>query len=387
MQLIKGKLNKAIKTVVYGTEGIGKSTFAAQFPGAVFIDTEGSTARMDVTRTPSPQSFSELIEQVKYFTRNPSEAETVVIDTADWAEKLAVADLLKAKHIDGLEELGYGKGYVYVYESMGRLLNALDDLADKGINIVITAHAALRKFEQPDEMTGYDRWEMKCINAPKANVCAMLKEWADMVLFVNWKTLVVKAKKDDKKGKATGGEERVMYTQHRATFDAKNRFDLPEELPFSFSSIAHLFEKDARSQIPRETPPTRPYEAPEIKVDKVSTEAREPEKPAATPQAEPKTEPQKEDALPAGYEAFEDEPKLPSEVVNLMKLSEIHPHELRFVVAERGYFPSDMMISDYPREFIDQWVIPVWDKIRERIKNVRLENPFLGGITDADLPF
>lgn len=382
MQITRGKLPKAIKTVVYGTEGIGKSTFAAQFPGAVFIDTEGSTTRMDVARTPTPQSFSEILEQVRYFINHPSEAGTVVVDTADWAEKLAIKSLCDKKHIDGLEELGYGKGYVYVYEDMGRLLNALDELVNKGVNVVITAHAALRKFEQPDELTGYDRWEMKCINAPKANVCAMLKEWADMVLFINWKTIVMKAKKDDKQGKAQGGTERVMYTQHRACWDAKNRFDLPEELPFSFSSIAHLFEKDARSQIPRETPPTRPYEAQEIKVDKVSTGAREPEKPVATPQTEPKTEPS---VAGRQFEAFEDEAKLPSELVGLLKVSEIHAHELRFVVAERGYFPNDMMASDYPLEFIDEWVIPCWKNIRDRVNAVRKENPFMG--SDIELPF
>lgn len=382
MQITRGRLPKAIKTLVYGTEGIGKSTFASQFPGAVFIDTEGSTTRLDVARTPSPKSFSEILEQVRYFINHPSEAGTVIIDTADWAEKLAIKSLCDKKHIDGLEELGYGKGYVYVYEDMGRLLNALDELIDKGVNVTVTAHAALRKFEQPDELTGYDRWELKCINAPKANVCAMLKEWADMVLFVNWKTVVLKAKKDDKKAKATGGEERVMYTQHRACWDAKNRFDLPEELPFSFSAIAHLFEKDARSQIPRENPPTRPYEAPEIKVDNVPPEAREPEKPAATPQAEPKTEPSAEGRQ---FEAFEDEAKLPSELVSLLKVSEIHAHELRFVVTERGYFPNDMMASDYPLEFIDEWVIPCWKHIRDRVNVVRQENPFLN--SDVQIPF
>lgn len=50
MEITRGKIQKAKKVVIYGPEGIGKSTFAARFPGAVFIDTEGSTNDMDVAR-------------------------------------------------------------------------------------------------------------------------------------------------------------------------------------------------------------------------------------------------------------------------------------------------------------------------------------------------
>ena len=50
MQITRGKRARAQKVVIYGPEGIGKSTFAAEFPNAVFIDTEGSTDNMDVAR-------------------------------------------------------------------------------------------------------------------------------------------------------------------------------------------------------------------------------------------------------------------------------------------------------------------------------------------------
>ena len=43
MNITRGKITKAVKCVIYGPEGIGKSTFAAQFPNPLFIDTEGST--------------------------------------------------------------------------------------------------------------------------------------------------------------------------------------------------------------------------------------------------------------------------------------------------------------------------------------------------------
>lgn len=60
MKITRGKRQEAQKIVLYGPEGIGKSTFAAQFPEPLFIDTEGSTANMDVMRFDLPTSFTML---------------------------------------------------------------------------------------------------------------------------------------------------------------------------------------------------------------------------------------------------------------------------------------------------------------------------------------
>ena len=83
MEIITGKQATALKIVVYGPEGIGKSTFASKFPRPVFIDTEGSTKHMDVARTPRPTSWAMLMEQVRYFRDHPGEYGTLVIDTVD----------------------------------------------------------------------------------------------------------------------------------------------------------------------------------------------------------------------------------------------------------------------------------------------------------------
>ena len=50
MNITRGIQSKPLKVVIYGPEGVGKSTFASLFPDPLFIDTEGSTARMDVAR-------------------------------------------------------------------------------------------------------------------------------------------------------------------------------------------------------------------------------------------------------------------------------------------------------------------------------------------------
>ncbi|WP_459997774.1 ATP-binding protein, partial [Paradesulfitobacterium aromaticivorans] len=205
MEITRGKIASAQKCVIFGPEGIGKSTFAAQFPNPVFIDTEGSTKHMDVARTPRPSSWAMLLEQVKYFKAHPQKCDSLIIDTADWAEQLCIIEICAKANKGGIEDFGYGKGYVYLAEEFGKLLNYLEELIELGINVVLTAHAQMRKFEQPDEMGAYDRWEMKL----QKKTAPLVKEWADMVLFANYETYVVKT--DDKKNKAQGGK-RVINT-------------------------------------------------------------------------------------------------------------------------------------------------------------------------------
>ncbi len=237
MQITRGKIEGAQKVVIYGPEGIGKSTFAAQFPNPVFIDVEGSTKHMDVARTPKPSSWTMLLEQVRYFKTNPYECDSLIIDTADWAEELCSNELCASHQKKGIADFGYGNGYVYLAEEFGRFLNLSEDLIERGINVVINAHAWMRKFDQPDEMGSYDRWELKL----EKKTAPLLREWADMLLFANYKTYVVNI---DGQGAAKGknkaqGGKRVMYTAHHSCWDAKNRHGLAEEIDFNYAAIAH----------------------------------------------------------------------------------------------------------------------------------------------------
>ena len=189
---------------------------------------------MEVARYPAPASWHDVIIDVKDCA-SEGQFKTLVIDTADWAEQLCVKATCEKQGVGGIEEFGYGKGYVYLAENFAELLKACDKCIEAGINVVFTAHAQMRKFEQPDEMGAYDRWEMKL----SKKVAPMLKEWADMVLFCNYKTDVI-TDQNTKSKKAVGGR-RVMYASHHPCWDAKNRYNLPDQMEMDFSKIAALF--------------------------------------------------------------------------------------------------------------------------------------------------
>lgn len=360
MQITKGIQAKPIKVVIYGPEGIGKSTFAAQFPDALFIDTEGSTARMDVARTEPPTSLAHLMSILTEIRANPTICRTLVLDTADWAERLCIKSVCDKYQKHGIEEFGYGKGFTYVYEEMGRILNLLSDICDAGINIVLTAHAAIRKFEQPDEMGAYDRWELKLINAPKCNVCAMVKEWADMVLFANYKITTVS--NEAKKLKARSGK-RTMYASHNPCWDAKNRFGLPDEMPFEYSQIAHLFQSPVAvvntNSVNIAAPQNR---APML--DALGT----PDLPQHSVQEQYETiaalDPQ--DIPFSDVQGISEIPipdGIPTALADLMRANGVTEQEIQLAVSMKGYFPEDMPIAQYPLDFTNGCLIGAWDAV------------------------
>lgn len=369
MKVIRGKIPGAKKVVVYGPEGIGKSTFASRFPEPLFIDTEGSTKDMDVSRTESPSSWSVLLDQAGYVKAHPEICRTLVIDTADWAEMLCIDQVCSKNHKNSVEEFGYGKGYVYVQEEFGRLLNLLSEVVDAGVHVVLNAHAKMRKFEQPDELGSYDRWEMKL----SKGVAPMVKEWADMVLFCNYKTMVVNvdgqgAQKG--KNKAQGGK-RVMYTTHHSCWDAKNRYGLPDEVPFDYSSISHIVERPAvgiampaTEQAPVSGVQEKMNLAPETpKASKSTTKSAE--KTEATPPVETKPESVTESPT-AGVD-----PRIPKNLRDLMVANQVDEWDIQNAVAARRYFPADMEVRDYPKDFIDGCLVADWKTVYGLIREMK----------------
>lgn len=349
MNITKGIIPSAQKIVVYGPEGIGKSTFASMFPDPLFSDTEGSTKKLSVRRFDSPSSWQMLLQQAEY-VKNNCPCKTYIIDTVDWAEKLCSQAVCARANKSGIEDFGYGKGYVYLKEEFGKLLNILEEVISRGIHVVFTAHSYLKKFEQPDEMGAYDRYEMKLTKY----VAPLLKEWADAVFFVNYKTYVVTD--ENGKKKAQGGN-RMMFTTHNPCWDAKNRDGLPDELPFDFEQIKHIL-LTADSVEPVSSQNTVPQQSNKI-IDKGDFE-------------EIAEEPIKDELK---NKLISSNPVI-QQLYDLMNENDVSETMLQAVVADNGYFPIGTPIESYGEDFISGCLIAAWPQVMDKIKKFYDDVPF-----------
>lgn len=243
MKITKGKQTRPQRVVIYGVESVGKTTFAAQFPTPLYLDIEGGTAHLDTDRV-EINSWAELNGAIKEVVN--TDYQTVIIDSADWAERLCVEDLLASTKKASIEDYGYGKGWVMVAERMSRMLTALDSLIAIGKHVVLLAHSKVQRVEPPDLMTAYDRYELKMSKQSSP----LVKEWADELWFFRFKTKVVES--ENGKAKGTGGKQRIILTTHSAAYDAKTRSGLAEELPMEWDSVAHLFATNATPKVKTE---------------------------------------------------------------------------------------------------------------------------------------
>lgn len=380
MEITRGKIQKAKKVVIYGPEGIGKSTFASRFPNPVFIDTEGSTNDMDVARLPRPTSWNMLFDEIDYVKNNPGVCKTLVIDTIDWAELLCVEHICAVHNKKGIEDFGYGNGYVYTKEEFGRFLNRLSDLIEVNVNVVLTAHAQLRKFEQPDEMGAYDRWELKLGKKTQSQTSPLVKEWADMLLFANYKTYSISVDDKGKKHKAQGGK-RVMYTQHHPCWDAKNRFGLPEECDFDYVVIQSIIEPCGSIQNTSEPKQKNqdmskvndfmniPKDVNEI-VDFDTGKKIEDSK-KDIPQEKQSEEYHQQELDISQSEVFHLNDYIPKALRDLMYPNLVSEEEIMEAVYKRGFFPRGTPFQNLPKEFVDGCLIGAWAQVLDVIKEIR----------------
>ena len=336
MNITTGFIQRAQRVVIYGPEGIGKSTFASKFPDPLFLDIEDGTGNLAVKRVSGISSWSMLLSLVQQ-VKQEKPCRTLVIDTADWAEKLCIQHVCSANKKTSIEDFGYGSGYVKLLQEFTHLLEALTDLTRSDINAVLVAHAQIRKFEQPEEMGAYDRWELKLNKKTTAQTAAVVKEWADALLFVNYKTMVV----DDGQGNKKGvGGKRVMYTQHSSVWDAKNRWGLPMETPFDFAAIA----------------PYIPGSADFIPIGEIPLTQGNSEKVDVAQEKKPVP------AKRGNNLALE-------KVQSLLQTEGFTEEDVRKAVASRGYYPFEVPISSYAPEFLEGCVLGAWPQLKTVIES------------------
>jgi hypothetical protein len=225
------------RLVIYGTEGIGKSSFGAAAPKPVFVLTQNETGLLtllDAGRVPPTPHFpeimtwSELLDAIGVLNDQTHDFKTLVVDTLNGAERLCHQHVCRRDYggrwgRDGFTS--FNQGFEVALADWQEFLQRLDRLrATKRMGIIALAHSRIATYRNP-EGADYDRF----VPDLHAKTWALTHKWSDAVLFLNYETYV-DSDRADLKGKGKGGSRRKLYTQRTAAFDAKNRHGLPAEI-------------------------------------------------------------------------------------------------------------------------------------------------------------
>ena len=217
----------AQKMLVYGVQGIGKNTFAATFAKPVLLQIEDGSAALDIPAFPLVKDFQGVIDIIQAL-HGDHDYKTLVVDTLDWLEPLLWDACCKHHGKESVEAFGYGKGYVEVDRWWRHVMNGLDSLRhSKGMDVVALAHSEIKNISPPDT-DPYDCYQIKM----QKRAFGLWQEWADMVLFLNYKVNIHKVKSgiNDERVRGVGTGDRMIYTTERPAWKAKSRWPMPEEI-------------------------------------------------------------------------------------------------------------------------------------------------------------
>jgi hypothetical protein len=237
-QIRSGKQPAPRRVMLYGTHGVGKSTWGSMAPKSIFIQTEDGLGEIACDKFPLAKTFGQVMQALSDLYTEEHTYRTVVVDTLDWLERLIWEEVCKQKTVENIEDIGYAKGYMFALTQWREFLTGLEALrADRGMMVVLIAHAKIEKFENP-ETENYDRYVPR-IHKLTSHI---VQEWCDEVLFATYRVHVKQTKEgfDKKVTKGVGTGERIIRTTERPAHVAKNRLNLPDELPLDWNAYAQF---------------------------------------------------------------------------------------------------------------------------------------------------
>jgi hypothetical protein len=240
------KSDKPPICLLYGVDGVGKTSLAAEWPDPIYLHTQGEEPPKgvelfspgdDKDGTTALKSYDELIDIIGELVVQPHEFKTVIIDSVDGLEPLvwkATCQRLSTndKPIMSIEEPGYGKGYIEADTEWRYLLDGILALKQEGVAVVLLAHPEIVRFDSPVS-DPYSRYGIKL----QKRASALLREKSDIVGFINYRTTIKEKEvaRQTKVAHGEGGGDRQIHLEERPGFLAKNRYDMPNIVPFKLS--------------------------------------------------------------------------------------------------------------------------------------------------------
>jgi hypothetical protein len=230
--LVSTKSDKPPVILLYGVDGIGKTSLASEFPNPIYLHTDGEEPPSDIEMA-SPgtiESYTDLVELINELLTTEHPHQTVIIDSIDGLESLVWAETASRLKIGSIEEAGYGKGYIEADTEWQYLMAGVLALKNQlGIGVVLLAHPEVIRFDSPIT-DPYARYTIKLHK--RAN--ALIREKSDIVAFMNYRTTIKEKEVARQKTVAhgEGGGDRQVHLEERPGYLAKNRYQMPVTIQY-----------------------------------------------------------------------------------------------------------------------------------------------------------
>jgi len=211
----------APKGIIYSPPGAGKTTFGATATDSIIIDCENGAGAIPCTRTPFLTTWAEISQWLTALEREEHPYRTMAIDSVDWLlRRLEESVSGSAGRLDqtlNRSHGGYGNGRQvmknHVYQI---LLPQLDRIVNRGIAVLLLAHARRTEITDVDGVT------------TEKTTPELPEDYLNV--FVEWSDFVCLARMD-------GEGRRVLVTRETPRALAKNRYGMPETIPFDWASF------------------------------------------------------------------------------------------------------------------------------------------------------
>lgn len=237
----KTKTDNPPRVLIYGPHKIGKSTFASQSESPIFIQTEDGLDAIETDAFPLCQKHSDILDALTSLYQDKHDFKTLVLDSADWAERLVHDKVCEDHNVKGIEHIGYGKGYSFAADLFGEILDGMNALRmNRGMQIIVLCHSEIKTFNDP-QSDSYDRYQLKLHKA----VGKMLQEWSDIIGFAQ-EDRVTKVEKEkgfrDGRVRAISTGKRVLHLVGSACYDAGNRYGM-KDVAFTWGDFSDEFKR------------------------------------------------------------------------------------------------------------------------------------------------
>lgn len=365
LNIKKGKVETPFKLVLYGLEGIGKTTLANMFPHALFLDLEQGSSYIDAQRIDSISTYPELtaaLLEMQDRRQDYEEYKTIVLDTGDKVESMISTEVCHRNSKDNLVDIGYGNGFKSVREEWRNLLDKIDMFQRRtGKNMIIICHANLRKIEEPENSGAYDHWELRCTYGSDS-----LKAWADYLFFYKYESLLIEGDaKAGVKNKISGGR-RVICTKHTVYYDAKSRGDLPPVIAVDKDSTRKMIDRimSYTYKAGEDAHAALPAGGEERILSGIAEAAASPE-----PEAKPEAKPEAQSQVDQGTGETAARPEF-EKLRNLMVINGVTDEQIVRLAAMKRIVPDDFQFRNFNESTCARF-IRGWEVMHNAIKSLK----------------